>query len=65
MGLSDTITPAPARSSDSIDNGKVDQDDAFEVFKRSEGTVDFRTVTWVHASVIFLKGKYITLQSSN
>ncbi|CAI6066692.1 unnamed protein product [Clonostachys chloroleuca] len=59
----DTITPAPARSSDSIDNGKVDQDDAFEVFKRREGTVDFRTVTWVHASVIFLKGKYTTVLS--
>lgn len=54
----ETITPAaPVRSSGSIDDGKVERgDDAFEVFKRGDGQVDFRTVGWVHASVIFLKG---------
>lgn len=58
----DSITPVPARSSASIDAGKLENaEDAFEVFKRGEGTVDFRTVGWVHASVIFLKGKDYTL----
>lgn len=55
----DAITPAQRRtsSSSSVDAGKVDNsDDAFEVFKRGEGTVDFRTVGWIHTSVIFLKG---------
>lgn len=53
-----SITPIPARSSGSIDAGKLENaEDAFEVFKRGEGTVDFRTVGWIHASVIFLKGK--------
>ncbi|KAK7751468.1 hypothetical protein SLS62_006553 [Diatrype stigma] len=52
----DTISPAPARSSGSIDAVKLgDADDAFEVFKKQEGQVDFRTVSWIHASVIFLK----------
>ncbi|TDZ34835.1 N amino acid transport system protein [Colletotrichum spinosum] len=55
----DTITPAPARSSGSIDAGKLENtDDAHEVFKRGDGAVDFRTVGWVHASVIFLKGTF-------
>lgn len=53
----DAITPSPARSSGSIRDGKAEpNDDAFEVFKRQEGQVDFRTVSWIHASVIFLKG---------
>ncbi|KAH7151792.1 transmembrane amino acid transporter protein-domain-containing protein [Dactylonectria estremocensis] len=59
----DAITPAPGRtsSSSSVDAGKVDNsDDAFEVFKRGEGTVDFRTVGWVHTSVIFLKVIFAT-----
>ena len=30
-------------------------DDSHEVFRREEGAVDFRTVGWIHASVIFLK----------
>lgn len=58
----DAITPVPARSSGSIDAGKLENaEDAFEVFKRGEGTVDFRTVGWIHASVIFLKGKQTIL----
>ncbi|KAI3395897.1 hypothetical protein diail_682 [Diaporthe ilicicola] len=57
----DAITPVPARSSGSIDAGKLENaDDAFEVFKKGEGTVDFRTVGWVHASVIFLKVIFAT-----
>jgi hypothetical protein len=31
-------------------------DDSFEVFKKGEGQVDFRTVGWLQAAVIFLKG---------
>ncbi|KAK1980691.1 transmembrane amino acid transporter [Colletotrichum cereale] len=57
----DAITPAPVRSSGSIDAGKLENaEDAFEVFKRGEGTVDFRTVSWIHASVIFLKVIFAT-----
>ncbi|KAK6087644.1 transmembrane amino acid transporter [Seiridium cupressi] len=52
----DVITPSPERSSGSIQDGKTEpNDDAFEVFKKQEGQVDFRTVSWIHASVIFLK----------
>jgi hypothetical protein len=51
----DTIEPARLQgSSESIDISKVDVEDG-EIFKRGEGTVDFRTVSWVHTSVIFLK----------
>ncbi|TQN65817.1 N amino acid transport system protein [Colletotrichum shisoi] len=57
----DAITPAPARSSGSIDAGKLENaEDAFEVFKRGEGEVDFRTVGWIQASVIFLKVIFAT-----
>lgn len=52
----DAIDPV-ARQSNSIEVGKVDDNNnAFEVFKKEEGAVDFRTVGWVSASVIFLKG---------
>lgn len=56
----DNIEPAPTRSSGSIEGEAVKlqaADDAFEIFKRQEGQVDFRTVSWIHASVIFLKSK--------
>ncbi|KAH6981217.1 transmembrane amino acid transporter protein-domain-containing protein [Ilyonectria sp. MPI-CAGE-AT-0026] len=59
----DAITPAQPRtsSSSSVDAGKVDNsEDAFEVFKRGEGTVDFRTVGWIHTAVIFLKVIFAT-----
>lgn len=57
MGMSektneDTILPAP-RSSGSLE-GKVEESDN-EIFKKQEGAVDFRTVGWIPASVIFLK----------
>lgn len=32
-------------------------DNEFEVFKKGEGVVDFRTVSWYHASMIFLKSE--------
>lgn len=55
----DAIDAIPRQSS-SIEVGKVDDnDDAFEVFKKEEGAVDFRTVGWISTSVIFLKGKFV------
>ena len=51
----DTITPV-ADSSDSLQAEKVEDDG--EIFKREEGAVDFRTVSWIHTSVIFLKCKH-------
>ncbi|KXJ96108.1 transmembrane amino acid transporter [Microdochium bolleyi] len=60
-GGGDAIEPVVARSSGSIEAGKIAaQDDSFEVFKKNEGQVDFRTVGWVHASVIFLKVIFAT-----
>ncbi|KAK9420693.1 putative Transmembrane amino acid transporter [Seiridium unicorne] len=57
----DVITPSPERSSGSIQDGKTEpNDDAFEVFNKQEGQVDFRTVSWIHASVIFLKVIFAT-----
>jgi hypothetical protein len=32
-------------------------EDSFEIFKKGEGQVDFRTVGWLQAAVIFLKGR--------
>lgn len=60
-GDSDIILPAP-RSSGSFE-GKVEETDD-EVFKKSEGKVDFRTVGWIPASVIFLKVIFATGQSN-
>lgn len=58
----DDITPAAPRSSGSIDAGKLENaDDAFEVFKKGDGAVDFRTVGWIQASVIFLKSEFTPL----
>ncbi|KAI4656833.1 uncharacterized protein J4E78_006724 [Alternaria triticimaculans] len=50
----DVIAPAPSTSSESI-NEKVDLENDGEIFKRGEGYEDFRTVSWVHTAVIFLK----------
>ena len=52
----DTIEPALS-STDSINVGKVDLENDGEIFKRGEGIEDFRTVSWIHTSVIFLKRK--------
>ncbi|MBE3045909.1 hypothetical protein IMZ48_25875 [Candidatus Bathyarchaeota archaeon] len=52
----DAIAPAKCGSGSSIGDTKEEgADDAHEVFKRGNGAVDFRTVGWIHASVIFLK----------
>lgn len=53
----DAIQPAASRNSTSSnDVTKIENaEEAFEVFKRGDGAVDFRTVGWIHASVIFLK----------
>lgn len=48
-----------AQSSDvSIKTGKVDLENDGEVFKRGEGIEDFRTVGWIHTTVILLKREY-------
>lgn len=44
-------------SSGSIELGRQEGVDDGEVFKQGDGVVDFRTVGWIQASVIFLKGK--------
>ena len=51
----DIIEPAQS-STESISIGKVDLEDG-EVFRTGEGLVNFRTVSWIHTSVIFLKRK--------
>ncbi|KAI8719921.1 hypothetical protein NCS52_00774400 [Fusarium sp. LHS14.1] len=52
----DVIAPADNNSIGSIEPGKLENsDDNFEVFKSGDGNVEFRTVGWIHASVIFLK----------
>ncbi|KAJ5800400.1 uncharacterized protein N7518_002468 [Penicillium psychrosexuale] len=38
-----------------IETQEGEVDDKFEVFKRGDGQVDFRTVSWIRASIIFLK----------
>jgi len=55
--VDDGIMPVPQRNSTSSSDGaKVENnEDAFEVFKRDGAGVDFRTVGWIQASVIFLK----------
>lgn len=56
----DEIAPAPSRNSTSSAEryGKIENaENATEVFKTGEGGVEFRTVGWIHASVIFLKSQ--------
>ena len=36
---------------------KAGDRDEFETFKKVEGQVDFRTIGWLRASVIFVKGR--------
>lgn len=50
----DEIAPAQS-STESVNTGKVDIENDGEIFKRGEGIEDFRTVHWIHTSVIFLK----------
>lgn len=51
------ITPASNNSQQpDTEKGEVGKDDEFEVFKKTKDGVDFRTVGWFRASIIFLKG---------
>ncbi|KAI3011277.1 hypothetical protein CBS147482_4617 [Aspergillus niger] len=57
------VTPASDASDDirvaSSSEVKVD-DDSHEVFKQADGKVNFRTVSWIRASAIFLKMLFAT-----
>lgn len=64
MSLSDEIKKSPYCKGDSqapdmqdTDVKNAEVEDRYEVFKRGDGQVDFRTVSWIRASVIFLKSK--------
>ncbi len=59
MEKAEAITAVPQRNSTGSDDAvKLEStEDAFEVFKRDGASVDFRTVGWIQASVIFLKRK--------
>jgi len=37
----------------------------FEVFKKSEDAVDFRTVGWIRAAIIFIKGTPLLFRSAD
>lgn len=52
----DSIRRGSATSVDIPPKPEVADND-FEVFTRAEGAVDFRTVSWIQAAIIFLKGK--------
>lgn len=52
----DVIEPATSQENVSIE--KVDLENDGEIFKRGEGYEDFRTVGWIHTTVIFLKRMY-------
>lgn len=56
MSSQDEIKVAP-HDSHSPDTQTAEIEDRYEVFKRGEGQVDFRTVSWIRAGVIFLKSK--------
>ncbi|KAJ5947672.1 hypothetical protein N7466_000687 [Penicillium verhagenii] len=53
----DDIKDASGFADDSSipDTQKAEMEDQYEVFKRGDGQVDFRTVSWIRAGVIFLK----------
>lgn len=46
-------------SNGSIELGRQEGVDDGEVFQKIPGKVDFRTVGWIQASVIFLKGQWL------
>lgn len=56
MGGNTGKTAQAKMSADSVERV---EDDAKEVFKKANDKVDFRTVKWVHASVIFLKSEFM------
>jgi hypothetical protein len=54
----DEIKGAPPYTDNPItDTQEAEVEDQFEVFKRGDGQVDFRTVSWIRASIIFLKSQ--------
>lgn len=56
--LADDIKDASNFADDSYpDTQKAEMEDQHEVFKRGDGQVDFRTVSWIRAGVIFLKSE--------
>jgi hypothetical protein len=64
MSSSDEIKESPFFKGDpqtpdmhSTDMQDAEVEDRHEVFKRGDGQVDFRTVSWIRAGVIFLKSK--------
>lgn len=58
QGLEPTTLPATEAMSDIQDDPKAIGSNNFEVFKKIEGAVDYRTVSWPHAAVILLKGPF-------
>lgn len=54
MSSQDEIKVAP-HDSHIPDEQTAEIEDQHEVFKRGDGQVDFRTVSWIRAGVIFLK----------
>ena len=64
MSSSDEIKESPFFKGDSqlpdmqsADMQDAEIEDRYEVFKRGDGQVDFRTVSWIRAGVIFLKSR--------
>ncbi|EOA91938.1 uncharacterized protein SETTUDRAFT_30431 [Exserohilum turcica Et28A] len=63
----DAIAPAaagptfPTHNSDSsLNDVKLEYENEGEIFKRGEGIEDFRTVSWIHTSMILLKLTFAT-----
>lgn len=62
MSYNDGIVKAPkstsvdaTSSTEEVEGAVIDSQNDLEVFKKVEGAVDFRTVGWPMASIIFLK----------
>ncbi|GAA86221.1 amino acid transporter [Aspergillus luchuensis IFO 4308] len=57
------VAPAPSASDDirvASSSDIITGDDSHEVFKQADGKVNFRTVSWIRASAIFLKMLFAT-----
>lgn len=54
----DPVSLPAAETMSEINDGLKDPNgDSFEVFKKTDNAVDYRTVGWPHAAVILLKSK--------
>ena len=51
------VAPCPTGETQP-DTQKAEMEDQFEVFKKGDGQVDFRTVSWIRAGIIFLKSRF-------